>query len=166
VAALLALALAGSLLWPARWEERGLRPDFLLLAVLAAGLHGTALEGAAAGVAAGLLVAPLTAEPFGMDAALFGACGYAAGRARVYFRSDHPGVQGGLAAAAVLAVGTARLLRLEAGGADPASLALLRWLAASALATALAAPPAILLLRAARLLQARRPGAGPGVAGV
>ena len=162
VPVLLALlaALAGTLLWPAGAAERGLVPDFLLLLVLAAGLQGRGHTGVLTGIAAGLLAAPLTLEPFGLDAAVLGLAGLAAARVRGWLRGDHPGVQSALAAAAVLLPGILRLLRMAVGPGEARVGSLLLPLLLAAVATAAAAPvviPAVGLLGLFREPARRRP---------
>ncbi len=147
-AAALLGSLAASLAWPGGLAERGLRPDFLLLFSLGAGLLGGARAGFAGGVLAGILAAPLTLEPFGLDAALLGACGLLSGELRHFFSAVHPGVQGTLAGLLFLGTSLLRLLLLEVSGAPVASLGLLPAVLAGTAATAAAAPVVLLLLDA------------------
>lgn len=151
-------SLAALLLWPEGPGDRGLRPDFLLLFALGAGLFGREGAGLVAGAVAGLLAAPFSLEPFGLDAALLATAGLAAGRVRVYLAAGHPGVQGALAAVAALLAGLVRLLLLEASGAPVASLGLLPALLAGVAATAAAAPVVLFLLDALHVF--RVPEAG------
>ena len=154
----LLLALAALLAWPAAATDLGVRPDFLLLYAVGAGLFGREGAGLAAGVAAGLLAAPLSLDPFGLDAALLGASGIVAAKAGVYLRGEHPGVQGALAGLLALAAGVLRLLLLEVSGTHAASLSLLPAILAGAAATAAAAPVALFLLDAGSVFRARRDG--------
>lgn len=154
----LAAALAASLAWPAGLGERGLRPDFLMIFALGAGLFGREPAGRVAGVAAGLLAAPLTLEPFGLDAALLGAAGLAAGKVRVFFTAGHPGVQGVLAGVFFLLASLARLLLLELSGAAAGSLGMLPAVLAGTVATATAAPVGLFLLDALSVFRAPERG--------
>ncbi len=158
-AAFLVLALAGTLLWPGSLAETGLVPDFLLLAVLGAGLFGTAEAAVAAGVAAGLLGGIASLEPFGLQAALLGGTAMLAGRLRFYFRAEHPAVQGILAGAAALALGGIRLGRLATVAGSPV---LGSWpsILAGALATAVAAPVVLFLVDAMRVFRGPRTAGG------
>jgi rod shape-determining protein MreD len=154
------LALLAALLWPEGWTDAGWRPEFLLLATLAAGLLGKGDEGAWTGIAAGLAVAPLTLEPFGWDAALLGALGLAVSRTRPSLRADRAGVRATVAGTAALLLGLLRVLRLGAAGAGGPVAPLLATVLAGAAATAVAAPTVLFLLDAAGLFRSRRPGAG------
>jgi rod shape-determining protein MreD len=142
-----------------RLADAGLVPDFLLLAVLGAGLFGTAEAAVAAGVGAGLLAGVASLEPFGLDAALLGATALLAGKLRYYFRAEHPAVQGVLAGSAALALGGIRLARLAAV-AGPGALGSWPAVLAGALATAVAAPVVLFLLDALHVFRGPRPAGG------
>jgi rod shape-determining protein MreD len=162
VALVLAAAVAGGLAWPGALADRGFRPDFLLVAAVAGGVLGPRAAGAWTGIAGGLAAAPLTAEPFGFDAALLGAAGMAAEGLRGAVRADRATAQAVLAGVLALLVGVARVLRLEASGGGVPSLALLPAVLAGAIATAVAAPAAIFLLDGLRAFRVReRPGPAP-----
>ena len=154
---LLLFSLAGLLCWPAGPTDIGLRPDFLLLYAVGAGLFGGEEAGLAAGVAAGLLAAPLSLEPFGLDAAILGASGLAAAKAGIYLRGEHPGVQGAVSGLLALAAGSLRLLLMEISGAGVGSLGLMPAVLAGAAATAAAAPVALFLMDAGSVFRPRRP---------
>ncbi len=156
-AAALLAALAGTLLWPAGWADRGLRPDFLLVFAVGAGLLGGARAGCVAGVAAGLLAAPLTLDPFGLDAALLGLSGIAAAKAGSCLRAGHPAVTSGLAAACALLCGLLRLCLIAISGDGGFSLGMLACVFLGAAATAAAAPFVIFLLDALDLFRERKP---------
>ena len=152
----LLLAMAGTLRWPAGLSDTGFRPDFLLLFAVGAGLFGRETAGFAAGVVAGLLAAPLSLDPFGLDAALLGLSGLAAAKVGIYLTAEHPGVQGALAGLLCLAAGLLRLLLLEVSGGNPASLSLLPAVLAGAAATAAAAPVVLFLHDACSVFRTRR----------
>ena len=152
----LLLALAGTLRWPAGAAEAGFQPDFLLLFAVGAGLFGREAVGFGAGVVAGLLAAPLTLDPFGLDAAVLGVAGLAAAKAGIYLTAEHPGVQGALAGLLALGTGVLRLVLLEVSGANPASFSLLPAVLAAAAATAAAAPVLLFLLDAFSVFRSRR----------
>jgi len=135
-----AAAILGDLLWPMGWTERGLRPDFVLLVVIAAGFLGRRQSGFQVGVVAGFLLAPLTMEPFGLDAALLGACGIVADHLSVYVRTTHTAVQTTVAALLSLVLGLLVLLRIELAAADAETLSLLGPVVLGAACTGLAAP--------------------------
>jgi rod shape-determining protein MreD len=155
----LLLALAGTLLWPGPWADRGFVPDFLLLAALGAGLFATVEAAVAAGVAAGLLVGLASLEPFGLDAALLAAVALFAGRVRAYFAATHPAVQALLALGSCSLLSLLRILRMAAAGAPPAASDLLP-LMAGAVATALAAPVVLFVIEALRIFRGPRPPEG------
>ena len=154
------LAAAGSLLWPAGPGDVGLRPDLLLLAALSAGLHGAKGAGVAAGVVAGLLGGLFTLEPYGLDAALLGACGLVGSKVRIYVRAGHPGVQAALAGTLALLVGACLLARLGAGSGEIDLPAMLPALVAGAAATAAAAPILLFVLDAVAAFRGPRPPEG------
>lgn len=160
VAAAVGLAILAGALWPVEAAERGLRPDFLLLVALGAGILGEGDAGPWTGIASGLAVSPLTLEPFGWDAALLGAAGIAAARARLSLRSDRAAVRAGVAGALALLLGLARVARLGAGGGEGGAAGLLPAVLAGAAATAAAAPPVLSLLDAAVVFRAARSRAG------
>lgn len=149
-------AIAGTLLWPEGWTDRGFRPDFPLLLAVGAGLFGGARAGCLAGMAAGLLAAPLTLDPFGLDAALLGIAGVGAARAAVYLSGGHPGVQSAVAALAALAAGLLRLAILVATGSGFGALGTLPAVLAGVAATAAAAPVALFLLDVLGVFRERR----------
>ncbi|MHC4922936.1 MAG: rod shape-determining protein MreD [Planctomycetota bacterium] len=153
-----AMAVLAGVLWPSGWTERGLRPDFALLVVVAAGFLGRAQAGFQAGLLAGFLVAPLTLEPFGLDAALLGASGILAGQLRAYVKGDHAAVQTTVCALMSLALGVLALVRLELTSAEVHSLPLLGSVVLSAATTGLLAPPVFLLLEGLRVFGHRREG--------
>ncbi len=152
-------ALGGTLLWPERWADLGLAPDFLLLAAVGAGLFGSAEAAVAAGIAAGLLGGLGSLEPFGLGAAMLAAVALLAGRVREYVSASHPAVQGLLSGGAAAALGAVRILLLSASG-SPAAAADLLPVAASAAATAAAAPVVLFVVEALRIFRGPRPPEG------
>ena len=155
----LGAALAGILLWPERFSDPGLTPDFLLIMAVGAGLFGTAEAAVAAGIAAGLLGGLATLQPFCLDAALLAGVALVAGRVREYFSASHPAVQGLLAGGAAAALGLVRILLLTASGA-PWTAGDLVPVAASAAATAAAAPVVLFVVDALRVFRGPRPPEG------
>ena len=155
----LAAALAGTMLWPAGWADAGFTPDFLLLAALGAGLFGAPEAAVAVGIAAGLLGGLATLTPFGLDAALLAGVALVAVRVREYVSASHAGIQALAAFLAAGILGTVRLLVLAASGAPPTFSDLVP-LAASAVATAAAAPAVLLVVDALRVFRGPRKAEG------
>jgi cell shape-determining protein MreD len=146
------------LLAPQVWAQRGLFPDVAALAVLWLAISGTPERAAVLGVAIGLARSPWTAEPLGLDAALYGALGWSGAHfGRAVFQ-DRVLVKMAAAAVGVVAI---RALSLSFAwlAAPPAAgrhgLAATTWAVstlAAAVATALAAPVVFAGLRASRVL--------------
>jgi len=155
VALLVAAALAATLAWPAGLSDLGLRPDWLLLAAVAAGVLGQGAAGAWTGIAGGLAAAPLTLEPFGFDAALLGAAGAAAARLASIVRADRAAAQAALAGSLALAASLVRCLRLEAAAEGASFAGMLPAVLAGAAATAAAAPAVLFVLDGLRLFRTR-----------
>jgi cell shape-determining protein MreD len=153
---LVAAALAATIAWPARLSDLGLRPDWLLLVALAAGVLGDGAAGAWTGIAGGLAAAPLTLEPFGFDAALLGMAGGAAGRLGALVRADRAIPQMILAGSLALLVAVARCVRLEAAAEGASFAGMLPAAFAGALGTAAAAPAVLFVLDGSRLFRKPR----------
>ena len=81
----------------------GVRPDLLVLAVVAVAMASGPTSGAAFGFAVGLVADLLFGLPVGVSALAYTAVGFAVGMVRVYVTSPHPVVHLGLVAAASLA---------------------------------------------------------------
>ena len=81
----------------------GVRPDLLVLAVVAVALATDATTGAVFGFVAGLVADLLFDLPVGVSALVWTAAGFAVGAVRVYVTSNHPVVHLVLAGAATLA---------------------------------------------------------------
>ena len=87
----------------ARLGLAGVRPDLLVLAVVAVAMASDATTGAAFGFVAGLVADLLFDLPVGVSALVWTAAGFAVGAVRVYVTSNHPVVHLVLAGAASLA---------------------------------------------------------------
>jgi len=87
----------------ARLRLAGVRPDLLVLAVVAVALATDATTGAVFGFVAGLVADLLFDLPVGVSALVWTATGFAVGTVRVYVTSGHPIVHLVLAGAASLA---------------------------------------------------------------
>ena len=81
----------------------GVRPDLLVLAVVAVAMASDATTGAAFGFATGLVADLLFDLPVGVSALVYTATGFAVGTVRVYVTSHRPLVHLVLVAAASLA---------------------------------------------------------------
>jgi rod shape-determining protein MreD len=81
----------------------GIRPDLLVLAVVAVAMASDATTGAAFGFATGLVADLLFDLPVGVSALVYTATGFAVGTVRVYVTSHRPLVHLVLAGAASLA---------------------------------------------------------------
>jgi rod shape-determining protein MreD len=81
----------------------GVRPDLLVLAVVAVAMASDATTGAAFGFVAGLVADLLFDLPVGVSALVYTATGFAVGTVRVYVTSHRPLVHLVLAGAASLA---------------------------------------------------------------
>jgi rod shape-determining protein MreD len=81
----------------------GVRPDLLVLAVVAVAMASDATTGAVFGFVAGLVADLLFDLPVGVSALVYTAVGFAVGTARVYVTSHRPLVHLALSAAASLA---------------------------------------------------------------
>jgi rod shape-determining protein MreD len=81
----------------------GVRPDLLVLAVVAVAMASDATTGAAFGFVAGLVADLLFDLPVGVSALVYTATGFAVGAVRVYVTSHRPLVHLVLVAAASLA---------------------------------------------------------------
>ena len=81
----------------------GVRPDLLVLAVVAVAMASDATTGAAFGFATGLVADLLFDLPVGVSALVYTATGFAVGTVRVYVTSHRPLVHLVLAGAASLA---------------------------------------------------------------
>jgi rod shape-determining protein MreD len=81
----------------------GVRPDLLVLAVVAVAMASDATTGAVFGFAAGLVADLLFDLPVGVSALVYTAVGFAVGTVRVYVTSHLPVVHLVLAGAASLA---------------------------------------------------------------
>ena len=81
----------------------GVRPDLLVLAVVAVAMASDAPAGAGFGFAAGLVADLLFDLPVGVSALVYTAVGFAVGQVSVYVTSSRPLVHLALAAAASLA---------------------------------------------------------------
>jgi rod shape-determining protein MreD len=81
----------------------GVRPDLLVLAVVAVAMASDATTGAAFGFVAGLVADLLFDLPVGVSALVYTATGFAVGTARVYVTSHRPLVHLVLVGAASLA---------------------------------------------------------------
>jgi rod shape-determining protein MreD len=86
----------------ARLRLAGVRPDLLVLAVVAVALATDATTGAVFGFVAGLVADLLFDLPVGVSALVWTAAGFAVGTVRVYVTSGHPLVHLVLAGAASL----------------------------------------------------------------
>ena len=128
-----------------------MRPDFVLLVVLGSGLLGKGHDGFHAGLLGGFLVAPLTADPFGLDAALLGACGLLAGGLRNYVRAENGAVRTTTAALFSFAFAVLALGRIELAAPTTRTLPLLIPAILAAAATGLAAPAVLAVMEALRI---------------
>jgi len=81
----------------------GVRPDLLVVAVVAVAMASDAPTGAVFGFAAGLVADLLFDLPVGVSALVYTLVGFGAGTVRVYVTSDRPLVHLALAGAASLA---------------------------------------------------------------
>ena len=81
----------------------GVRPDLVVLTVVAVAMASGPASGAVFGFSAGLLADLLFDLPVGVSALVYTAVGFAVGTARVYVTSHRPVVHLALAAAASLA---------------------------------------------------------------
>ena len=81
----------------------GVRPDLLVLAVVAVAMASDATTGAVFGFVAGLVADLLFDLPVGVSALVYTAVGFAVGTVRVYVTTNHPLVHLLLAGAASLA---------------------------------------------------------------
>jgi rod shape-determining protein MreD len=81
----------------------GVRPDLLVLAVVAVAMASDATTGAVFGFVAGLVADLLFDLPVGVSALVYTAVGFAVGQVSVYVTSSRPLVHLALAAAASLA---------------------------------------------------------------
>ncbi len=155
------------LLAPASWLAAGAFPDARVLVVVYVALRAGPTPAAWCGALLGLLAAPWTTAPLGQESFLLGAAGFVAGAISQALYRDRASVQIALVAAAVVIVrlagaaaagagagsangsgGALSSAVVAAGSAVPAALA-------SALGTALAAPPVFGLLGAAGLFHPR-----------
>ena len=152
-AALLAFAaLLQSVLGPSLPLVRG-RPDFVLVVVLAwATLRGS-VEGAAVGFLGGLLLDSVAYTPFGINTALFGLIGYAAGLPEVSaYRGNLPYFLG-ITAIATLVYHTLYFLSLQALGNNmPPLIETYATALPAAILNAILVPPAFIVCR--RLVRA------------
>ena len=103
LAAVLAVAVLVQSTVLARLRLAGVRPDLLVLAVVAVALATDATTGAVFGFVAGLVADLLFDLPVGVSALVYVAVGFAVGTARVYVTSHRPLVHLVLAGAASLA---------------------------------------------------------------
>jgi rod shape-determining protein MreD len=87
----------------ARLRLAGVRPDLLVLAVVAVAMASDATTGAVFGFAAGLVADLLFDLPIGVSALVYVAVGFAIGQVGVYVTSSRPLVHLALAGAASLA---------------------------------------------------------------
>ncbi len=140
------LCAVAPLLAPQAWAQHGLFPDFAALAVLHLAIAGSPERAAYLGVAVGLLRAPFTAEPLGLDAALYGALGWSCAhvsRAVFQDRLSVKMIAAGLGAASVRGASAAIALLTSPRGDGAGGLRFGAWASATSLATlatALAAP--------------------------
>ena len=81
----------------------GVRPDLLVLAVVAVAMASDATTGAVFGFVTGLVADLLFDLPVGVSALVYTAVGFAVGTVRVYVTTDHPLVHLLLAGAASVA---------------------------------------------------------------
>lgn len=146
---------------PQAWVHHGAFPDLAVLCVLYLAVSGTPQRAAVLGVAIGLLRSAWTAEPLGLDAALYGTLGWSGAHfGRAVFQ-ERASVQMAASAAGVLALRSAGAMMAALTALTPAAaqgthgMSPWTWIAAaawSALATALAAPVAFALLSWSRIL--------------
>jgi rod shape-determining protein MreD len=87
----------------AKVQVAGVRPDVLVLVVVAVAMASGPTAGAAFGFATGLVADLLVGQPVGVSALVYTAVGFAVGMVRVYVTSPRPVVHLALAAAASLA---------------------------------------------------------------
>jgi rod shape-determining protein MreD len=85
------------------WRPGGVRPDVLVLAVVAVAMASGPAAGAGFGFAAGLVADLLFDLPVGVSALVYTAVGYAVGMVRVYVTSQRALVHLALSGAASLA---------------------------------------------------------------
>lgn len=158
------------LLLPGGWARQGFVPDLCVLLVTYVALRGHRDRAACLGVALGLLAAPFSVEPPGVQAFLLGALGWTFGQADRALYRDRLVVQVGLAALGVPLVRLGGLaltgtllpndpVLADFGVVDGAPTAVLGWvpvLVASVVvgaATGFAAPAVFRLLRVSRVLE-------------
>jgi rod shape-determining protein MreD len=103
LAAVLVVAVLVQSTLLARLRLAGVRPDLLVLAVVAVALATDATTGAVFGFVTGLVADLLFDLPVGVSALVWTAAGFAVGTVRVYVTSNHPLVHLVLAGAASLA---------------------------------------------------------------
>ncbi len=138
------------LLVPSDLVRFGLVPDLAVLVTAYVALEAGPSPAAFVGVALGLAACPWTSEPLGQQAFVLGATGLATGIVRQAVFRDRASVQLALVAGAAF---VARLAALAAAEGAHGLSAAVAPAAVSAGCTALAAPPAFALFRAARLLR-------------
>jgi rod shape-determining protein MreD len=103
LAAVLVAAVVGQSTVLAGVRLAGVRPDLLVLAVVAVAMASDAATGAAFGFVTGLVADLLFDLPVGVSALVYTAAGFAVGSARLYVASHRPLGQLVLAGAASLA---------------------------------------------------------------
>jgi rod shape-determining protein MreD len=158
-AACLVLGCAAAPLFaPQAWAQRGAFPDLAALAVLYLAISGTPERAAVLGVAIGFLRGAWTPEPFGLEAALYGALGWSGAHfGRAVFQ-DRALIKMAAAGVGVLALRAASM-GVAVVGAPPGARgpSIATWLFATllaAVATSLAAPVVFSVLSGSRVLAA------------
>jgi len=159
--ALLALQTSGAGSWPA-----GMRPDLVLLFVLATGMRRGETAGALWGAGLGFVEDTFSAGLPGANILTAGLLGYAAGMLRERLDCDNPNTQALVAAIATLAQGAVQLTLLEIFSAGSGVLVPFLGTVAPAAAVNGALLPVMALLnrrlqrlRLLRRLRARQAGA-------
>jgi rod shape-determining protein MreD len=150
--ALLALQTSGVGGWPL-----GMRPDLVLMFVLATGMRRGETAGALWGVALGFVEDTFSAGLPGANILTAGLLGYAAGMLRDRLDCDNPNTQALVAAIATLVQGATQLILLEVFSAGSGVLApFLGTVAPAAAVNGALLPAAAALGRSLRRLRARR----------
>ncbi len=169
-AALVVIGCAAAPLFaPQAWAQDGAFPDVAAITVLYLAISGTPERAAVLGVAIGFVRSLFTPEPFGLDAALYGALGWSGahfGRAvfedRAFVKMAAAGI--GVIALRAVSVGISSLSAPGPAAAHGAPL--LAWTVATALAaagTALASPVIFAVLGGSRALAGFERGRRRGV---
>lgn len=169
-AALVVLGCAAAPLFaPQAWAQDGAFPDVAAITVLYLAISGTPERAAVLGVAIGLVRSLFTPEPFGLDAALYGALGWSGahfGRAVFEDRVFVKMAAAGIGVIALRAASTGLSALAAPGSAAGHGVSAVAWTVAATLAaagTALASPVIFALLGGSRVLAGFERGRRRGV---